>query len=828
MVDLLLVGTADTARLIEESLQETAREYRLIRVDVFSDVRAALLQQSPALVLCELSLGEFTVLDVIALVRQQASTAAVLPLAVTGGESLALQCIEAGIEHCIVLERAHLARLPALLRLLLKRSQAEQQRQAVEARLRESEQRYQDIVDNTSDLIQCLAPDGSFLYTNRAWRETLGYSEAEVASLRLADVLHPDSMLCCQDRFERLKQGTNLSRIEFKFISKQGETIHLSGECGSIIKDGQAVSTRGIFRNITEKRRAEAALQASEARYQSLYENAPDIYSTVNARGEILSVNRIGAAMLGYEVEELIGRSAMELIHPPDRERVQAYLGDQFEAPVPGSQIEYRKIRKDGSILWVQQRASLSPLEDSGHENCLLLVCRDITETRQLSEQLAYQAAHDELTDLVNRREFERRLGRLLATNHPGDARHALCYLDLDQFKVINDTCGHIAGDELLRQISRLLMEQIRSRDTLARLGGDEFAVLMEHCPLEQAEQLADLFRQTVEDFRFHWRSRHFSVGVSIGIVPIEGNGKSMQQLLSLADSACYAAKERGRNRVYVCQPDDAVMDNHVGEMHWASDITQALEKQKFCLFAQPIVPCLEAGGGERFEILLRLREPSGEIIMPGAFLPAAERYNLSTKIDRWVLESVLNWFDAHQDALDRLDMCSINLSGLSLGDQGFQKAALRLLGEGRFPHHKLCFEITETAAISNLSRAIEFMDCFKRQGCRFALDDFGSGLSSFGYLKNLPVDFLKIDGAFVRDIANNDIDRAMVKSISEVASLMDKKTTAEYVESREAFRVLRELGVDYAQGYYLGQPAPLEDVAGLGETGAQILNLPR
>ncbi|HHO68597.1 MAG TPA: PAS domain S-box protein, partial [Gammaproteobacteria bacterium] len=288
--------------------------------------------------------------------------------------------------------------------------------------LSEIEERYRDIFDNTSDLIQCLGPDGRFLYTNRAWRETLGYSEEEVRSLTLDDVLHPDCRQHCLHRFRQLKAGESVPHVEFKFVTRSGETVHLRGECGSLIKDGKAVSTRGIFRNITGEKRAEQALRASEARYQLLYDNAPDIYSTVDTEGMILSINRNGAAMLGYAVEELTGRSALQVIHPDDHEAVLAYMASQFERPVPGSQIEYRKLRKDGSVLWVQQRVALAPVVD-GDEQQLLIVCRDITETRKLSDRLAYQATHDELTDLVNRREFERRLARLIASGSAGDAQ---------------------------------------------------------------------------------------------------------------------------------------------------------------------------------------------------------------------------------------------------------------------------------------------------------------------------------------------------------------------------------------------------------------------
>lgn len=419
--------------------------------------------------------------------------------------------------------------------------------------LRASEERYLDVIDNTSDLIQCVAPDGAFIYTNRAWRETLGYTQQEVESLSLFDILHPESRECCEDRFNRTLMGETLTSITFKVLTKSGEPVHLVGNCGSLIKDGGAISTRGIFKNITDTVEAEAELKISEARYQAMYENAPDIFTTINCAGEILSINRAGAHMLGYETCELIGESASKVIHPEDQRAVFTYIENQFADPYPDQGIEYRKIRKDGSTFWVHQRVTLDPDTD---EPRLLVVCRDVTEKRSLEEQLIYQATHDTLTNLINRREFERRLQRIVSnTPGPGDD-HALCFLDLDEFKIINDTCGHAAGDELLRQIATLLQGQMRSRDTLARVGGDEFAVLMEYCPMDRAVRLAEKIRMTIQDFQFHWRTRQFSIGVSIGILAIQAD-LNIADTIALADSACYTAKNEGGNCIHVYRPDD-------------------------------------------------------------------------------------------------------------------------------------------------------------------------------------------------------------------------------------------------------------------------------
>lgn len=415
-----------------------------------------------------------------------------------------------------------------------------------------NEELYLDIFNNTSDLIQCLAPDGSFIYTNAAWQKTMGYTPEEIQSLNLTDVLHPESLICCQDRFERLQKGQNLSTIDFKFVTKTGETLHLIGDCGSIIKNGKPVSTRGIFKNVTKTVRTEQALGESEARYQALYDLAPDIYTTIDSTGAILSINLAGVEMLGYPKEELVGKSAAILIHPEDRQRVIAHINKLFSNEIHDKDIEYRKKRKDGSTLWVHQSAKL---DTNTSEPRLLVVCRDITAQRELQNQLSFHATHDSLTHLTNRRELEKRLQRVLSETSASDS-HALCFLDLDEFKIVNDTFGHAAGDELLKQITTLLREQVRSRDTLARLGGDEFVILMEHCPLDAAIKLAEKLLVIVAEYQFHWRETTLSIGVSIGIARLKP-AITAESILNTADTACYIAKKKGRNCIHVHKEEE-------------------------------------------------------------------------------------------------------------------------------------------------------------------------------------------------------------------------------------------------------------------------------
>ncbi len=421
---------------------------------------------------------------------------------------------------------------------------------------------------------------------------------------------------------------------------------------------------------------------------------------------------------------------------------------------------------------------------------------------------LSHQASHDALTGLVNRREFEQRLERALRHVRELGQQHVMCYLDLDQFKIVNDTCGHVAGDELLRQLTFLLRKRLRERDTLARLGGDEFGLLLENCSLEDALGVADDIRQMVGDFRFAWQDKAFNVGVSIGLVAINGHSGSIASILSAADAACYAAKDKGRNRLHVYQESDADLMQRQGEMQWVSRITRALEEKRFLLYRQPIVS-LDGSGGRWYEMLVRMRGETGEIVPPMAFIPAAERYNLMPALDRWVIDAALAACSRWER--DGVDSCAINLSGASLGDPElveFIRERFRVHGVAP---RRVCFEITETAAIAKLVDSLPLLNELKKMGCRLSLDDFGSGMSSFAYLKGLPVDYLKIDGSFVKDLVTDPLDFIMVQSIHNIATAMGIHTVAEFVESEEIFLKLKEIGVHYAQGYWLGMPEPLE-----------------
>jgi diguanylate cyclase (GGDEF)-like protein len=436
-----------------------------------------------------------------------------------------------------------------------------------------------------------------------------------------------------------------------------------------------------------------------------------------------------------------------------------------------------------------------------------VLVFHDVSEARELNRRLSYHASHDVLTGLVNRREFENRMERALKSAKAHENSYALCCLDLDQFKIVNDTCGHSAGDALLGQVGALLKSKVRWRDALARLGGDEFGILLESCSLDEAMRTADALREAVRNFKFTWEERTFRLGASIGVVPISADNVDVASVLSAADSACQAAKEAGRNRVHSFEENDLDLMRRRREMQWAARINNALEEGRFELFRQTILPLQKPEGGTHYELLLRMRDEAGKIVSPDNFMTAAERYGITPSIDRWVIENAFRWLVSEADERARLTMCSINLSGQSLGDDKFLPYVIEQFHHSGLDASKICFEITETAAIASFSQANRFIQALKELGCKFALDDFGTGLSSFGYLKHFPVDYLKIDGSFVKEILHDPIDREMVRSINEIGHLTGKQTIAEFAENQEIINMLQSIGVDYAQGYGVSQP---------------------
>ncbi len=541
---------------------------------------------------------------------------------------------------------------------------------------------------------------------------------------------------------------------------------------------------------------------------------------SIDMEGRVTFMNPVAARLTGWTAEAATGRPLVEVFQVSDEQGravadpVAACL--RAVAPVR-CQGEHSLRRRDGQELAVTHTAL--PVHDpDGGLQWVVLTFRDVSVLRGMARQLRYQASHDPLTGLLNRVEFESRLEAAMEeTRREPERRHALAYLDLDQFKVVNDTCGHAAGDRMLKQLARLLHGRLREHDVLARLGGDEFGVLLRDCLPHHAEEVADSLRRTVREFRFIWQDRTFDVSVSIGLAPLDPACGTVANLLSATDAACHVAKEQGRNRVQVYHPDDAMLARHRREMHWVHEVSRAVEQDRLVLFGQPVVALDPAAGAapHHVEVLVRMLGESGELEQPLVFIPAAERFNIMSSVDRWVVRKTLALMADQPWELGQL-RCAINLSGQSLCDPAFLPFVLEQLRHYDIPPANVGFEITETAAIANFAQAQRFLAEIRALGSRFALDDFGSGLSSFGYLKNLPVDFLKIDGSFVRDMVEDSVDHAMVESINQLGHVMGMQTIAEYVENEATLASLRRLGVDYAQGHAVGDVRPLEELLGV------------
>lgn len=568
---------------------------------------------------------------------------------------------------------------------------------------------------------------------------------------------------------------------------------------------------------IEQRRRTEAELHREKERAHITLESIGEGVITTRVDGTIEYMNPVAEQLTGWVNEEARG-----LALPKVFKLIDETTGQSVPNPVRRCLQEHAGFRLPGHTLLLHRNedqdfsvaVAVSPIHDrERHHVGAVLVFHDVTEIRGIARRMSYQASHDSLTGLVNRQEFELRLTRALESARNEGRHHAVCYLDLDQFKVVNDTCGHIAGDELLKQLAAALQQGLRESDTLARLGGDEFGVLLEGCPVEKAKEIAEELRQLVQDFRFAWQDHVFEIGVSIGLVPVGSDGGSLTEVMSAADAACYVAKERGRDRIHVQQPDAKTLARRHGELQWAARIAQALEQSRIQLYRQCTMP-LSAKARERgySEILMRMHDENGLLVPTNAFLPAAKRYNLMPTIDRWVFRRFCA-FITRPDALpaEDNDILAINLSGQSLSDESFLDFVVDQIQQHRVRPQRICFEITETAAIANLTRAIRFITVLKEMGANFALDDFGSGISSFAYLKNLKVDYLKIDGSFIRDTEDDPVDYAMIEIINQIGHVMDIRTIAESVEQERVLTKLMELGVDYAQGFTIARPMPLE-----------------
>jgi diguanylate cyclase (GGDEF)-like protein/PAS domain S-box-containing protein len=540
-----------------------------------------------------------------------------------------------------------------------------------------------------------------------------------------------------------------------------------------------------------------------------------DAVITTDAAEQVQYMNPAAERLTGWALAEALGQPIVQVCALIDEATMQS-LATPVTAALRDGQIcafsgkDVAMMRRDGSALAIEDSAA--PIRDqSGAVIGGAMVFRDVTATRRMAQRITWAATHDALTGLVNRREFETRVETALLSAQNSNRHHVVCYLDLDQFKIVNDTCGHAAGDALLKQVAAVLQAKLRESDTLARMGGDEFGVLLEGCAVDRAQLIAADLLAAVRDHRFNWEGKIFAIGVSIGLVAVTADTASRAEVFSAADTACYSAKEQGRNRVCVYHSSDADMAQRRSEMGWAARLASALEEDRFVLYFQPYLALgKNSHEGHHIEILLRLIDEDGALVQPGSFIPAAERYNIMPAIDRWVIRAV---FSGYHDLVAQMGgplTCAINLSGTTLNDDNILAFIRAQAEQHRLPPGAVCFEITETAAINNMRHATKFMRDVKALGFCFALDDFGIGTSSLAYLKTLPVDYLKIDGSFVRNIVNDPVDRAMADTINRVGHIMGLQTVGEYAESESVIQALRSLGVDFAQGYGVQRPQPL------------------
>jgi diguanylate cyclase (GGDEF)-like protein/PAS domain S-box-containing protein len=693
------------------------------------------------------------------------------------------------------------------------------ERRRAEDALRESEQRYRRLFDNVMEGVYMSSIDGRFLSVNPALVKMVGAeSAAELLSLP-PEHIYVDP-LARLEIIGSISRSDEVRNAEFQLRRLDGTHITVVENARGVRdKSGRLVGFEGTISDISARKRAELAVLAEKDKAQITLQSIGDAVITTDAAGVVEYVNPVAEELTGWHSNEICGHHISEAFNI-----VNEQSRDAAENPVMLCLRTRRVVEGGGSAILINRRGqevaiedSAAPIRDrSGNIIGVVMVFHDVSKERRLRRALAYQAHHDALTGLINRREFENRLTAALnKALEDEDVRHVLMYLDLDQFKVINDTCGHQAGDQLLKQVTGVLQTRLRSKDVIARLGGDEFGVLLENCNEQQAMPIAEAIRQAIRDFRFMWNSNALNVGVSIGFVEINSSSGSIVNLMSAADVACYAAKDSGRNRVHAYQRDEIPQRHR--EMQWVSRIARACEEKRLELYFQPIVPIGQTQDAHaHFELLLRMRSEDGELVLPGEFIPAAERYNLMSMLDRWVIQQVLSTLvhGRHRAENDIPYTVSVNLSGTSLNDDGFLDFIISELQQHELSPRSLCFEITETAAIANLAKVNHFMHELKSRGCLFSLDDFGSGLSSFMYLKNLPVDFLKIDGQFIQNVNADNIDRSMVMAITQIGHAMGIRTIAERVESVHVLQTLGAIGVEYAQGFLIAEPKSIQSLS--------------
>ena len=685
--------------------------------------------------------------------------------------------------------------------------------------LENSEQRYRLLFEQNAGLIGIHQLDGTILSINPAAAKALGYTPSEMRDRPLDEFLHPSVRSLFTDYLTNISTKGCDSGL-MRMITKAGKSRIWRYKNVLQRDENNKPYVIGHAQDVTDQHRVENSLKESEQRFKDFAELAADWFweTGPDLRLTYLSL-RDGETLVGKPAAEMRGRTRRELLaeslHMNDRVKMNQHFED-LEAHRPFD-FEYRSSRKDGREIFI--RSFGKPIFDNkGKFRGYRGIGRDVTAERKLAQKISYQAKHDVLTGLVNRREFQARLEAALLSATRGEHQHVLCYIDLDQFKLVNDNVGHIAGDELLKQVTGLFMGEIRSEDTLARIGGDEFGLLLENCDVEMATAITESLLNQLRGYRFTWEDSAFDVHATIGVVPINKHSENVVQILADADIACYTAKDLGGNRIHIRQPN--LNDSEYPAILRAADWLKAFHQNRFLLYTQPIVPLRSTQScPEWYEFLIRMVDNNGDVVSPMSFIPAAERYGYMADIDRWVIDSVFKRY--HEVFNGRTVRVSLNLSANSLDDGDLNCFVEQKFCEYDIPANAICFEITETAAIRNLTEAQNFMGEMRRRGCMFALDDFGTGLCSFTYLKYLTVDFLKIDHSFVWDLPNDRTDLGMVQAINQVSHTLGIETIAEGVETKMVVKQLRDLGVNYAQGRILGDVVSVENLVSTRQANA-------
>ncbi len=657
----------------------------------------------------------------------------------------------------------------------------------------------------------------SILFANPAAASLFGVDPGALLGKPVTDLLRPAYRAMLRRQITESLGGAETSppqAVEVQLVN--GKELSLWVELFSrLVEFNGERALLTVARDITHRKSMESSLGRDKLQARTTLESIGEGVITTDTSGVIDYMNEAAEQLTGTMRSSGLGKRLTDLIALVD-EVDRESLGD----PVQKCLNERRRINLGRRALLMSKQGdkersielTASPIRGPGGNvaGCVIIF-HDVTEVRGLARQMSYQASHDALTGLVNRAEFERRLESSLESARGEDVGHVICYLDLDRFKVVNDSSGHLAGDNLLREIAALLKEKVRDSDTVARLGGDEFGLLLVGCPLDKARQIADDVCQAVADYRFVWHDQIFDIGVSIGLVEIGHESGSAEIVLSAADSACYVAKQQGRGRVHVYSARDEVVARQRGEIQWLQRLQRALKENEFELFVQPIIAVAgRVDDGPALEVLLRMQDESGTSISASQFLDSAERYQLMSHIDRWVVQATLTALASGVLRLPDNRSCGINLSGQTLGDDDFLEFVVDALDHTGVEPSQLCFEVAESAVVNNIDHAHRFISVLHGMGCRFALDDFGGGIGSFSNLKHLAVDYLKIDGAYTRDIEHDSVNRAMVGAMIKLARTLDFQVVAEQVEDQASFQAVRQLGVDFVQGYVIERPHPL------------------